>query len=389
MLTVLIAITIKTNAQWVEPSQVSSNSQNVYSLASDGTNIFAGTGSAGVSLSTNDANSWAAVNNGLTSTGISAFAISGSNIFAGGTGIFLSSNNGGSWTPLNNGLTNTNVLSLAISGNNIFAGTNASVFLSTNNGGLWTAANTGCYPGQISALAVSGINIFAGAPNNGVYLSSNNGGLWTHVSNGLTNMDVHSLTTSGTTIFAGTSGGVFISTNNGTLWTAVNNGLTNLNINSLLINGTTIFAGTDDGVFYSNNMGTSWSSFNSGFPANTSVRALTISGTYIFAGIVLSPNGVWRRPLSEATGIVENRDYNSLNLYPNPFSSTTTLQTDKVLKDAILTVYNSFGQQVKQIKNISGQTITLNRDNLPSGFYFIHVTQDNKVISSDKLIITD
>ena len=74
---------------------------------------------------------------------------------------------------------------------------------------------------------------------------------------------------------------------------------------------------------------------------------------------------------------------------PNPFSSLTTLQTDKIFRDATLTVYNSFGQQVKQIKNISGQTIALHRDNLSSGLYFIWLTEDNKVITTDKLVITD
>lgn len=91
---------------------------------------------------------------------------------------------------------------------------------------------------------------------------------------------------------------------------------------------------------------------------------------------------------SVSNGIEENSLQNNLSIYPNPFSSQTTLQTDNFF-NATLTVYNSFGQQVKQIKNISGQTITLNRDNLPSGIYFIQLTQDSKVITTAKLIITD
>lgn len=78
-----------------------------------------------------------------------------------------------------------------------------------------------------------------------------------------------------------------------------------------------------------------------------------------------------------------------VNISPNPFSSLTTLYTDKILKDAILIIYNAYGQQVKQIKNISGQTITLGRDNLPSGLYFIRLIQENKTFISDKLVITD
>jgi len=93
--------------------------------------------------------------------------------------------------------------------------------------------------------------------------------------------------------------------------------------------------------------------------------------------------------ICSTTGIDENNTEKDVFIFPNPFSSTTTVQTDNVFKDATLIVYNLHGQQVKQIKNISGQTVTLHRDNLPMGLYFIHLTQDNKTIMTDKLIITD
>lgn len=78
-----------------------------------------------------------------------------------------------------------------------------------------------------------------------------------------------------------------------------------------------------------------------------------------------------------------------LSIYPNPFSSTTTLKTDLLLKNATLTVYSLLGEQIAQIENLSGLTITLNRHNLPSGIYFIRLTQDNKILSRNKLVITD
>ncbi len=80
---------------------------------------------------------------------------------------------------------------------------------------------------------------------------------------------------------------------------------------------------------------------------------------------------------------------NNFNIYPNPFSSSTTLYTDTFITSATLTVYNSFLQKVKQIKNISGQTIVLDRDNLPNGLYFLQLTQESKTIAVDKIVITD
>jgi hypothetical protein len=56
---------------------------------------------------------------------------------------------------------------------------------------------------------------------------------------------------------------------------------------------------------------------------------------------------------------------------------------------ATLTIYNSYGQNLKQVKSISGQAISLNRDNLPSGLYFISLSEENKIIAVEKLIITD
>jgi len=74
--------------------------------------------------------------------------------------------------------------------------------------------------------------------------------------------------------------------------------------------------------------------------------------------------------------------------YPNPFSLQTTLHTNRPLTNATLSIYNTFGQLVNQMNSISGQTINLQRDNLPAGLYFIHITQENKMICQ-KIIISD
>lgn len=132
---------------------------------------------------------------------------------------------------------------------------------------------------------------------------------------------------------------------------------------------------------------------NNNFLASYRIFAQTLptaAGTYTFEAVY---NGDTCRKNfminCDITGISENKFSSAISVYPNPFSSETTLQTDKFFKDATLTVYSSFGQRVKQINNISGQSIILHRDNLSSGLYFIHLTQDNKTFSTDKLVITD
>jgi hypothetical protein len=86
---------------------------------------------------------------------------------------------------------------------------------------------------------------------------------------------------------------------------------------------------------------------------------------------------------------VENTSENVVSVIPNPFTNATTLQVNDNLKDATLTIYNLNGQILKQVNTISGNLISISRDNLPSGLYFITLTEENKTIAVEKLIITD
>lgn len=79
----------------------------------------------------------------------------------------------------------------------------------------------------------------------------------------------------------------------------------------------------------------------------------------------------------------------SYTIFPNPFFAEATLRTNKIFKNASLIFYNSIGQKVKQIDNITGQEVTLYRDKLPSGLFFLYLTQDNKKITIGKLAITE
>jgi len=78
---------------------------------------------------------------------------------------------------------------------------------------------------------------------------------------------------------------------------------------------------------------------------------------------------------------------NKFSILPNPFSDEAILRTDQQLKNATATITNTFGQQIKQIKNITGKEIKIQRGNLSSGIYFLQLMQENKIILTAKLII--
>ncbi|TND10316.1 MAG: secreted protein containing PKD domain [Bacteroidetes bacterium] len=94
-------------------------------------------------------------------------------------------------------------------------------------------------------------------------------------------------------------------------------------------------------------------------------------------------------PYCKSTGFENLSSPGGITIYPNPASMEITLQTDKPFEDAILILCNSVGQKVKQIKNIFGQTITLNRGNLPGGIYHLCLMQEDKILLSERVIITD
>jgi hypothetical protein len=88
-------------------------------------------------------------------------------------------------------------------------------------------------------------------------------------------------------------------------------------------------------------------------------------------------------------GLNKNLNHTVLAIFPNPCNSKTTIKTTNNFKNTTITIQNTYGKIVKQLKNITDQTISLSIDNIPSGLYFIALQENNKVIAVEKLIITD
>ena len=48
-----------------------------------------------------------------------------------------------------------------------------------------------------------------------------------------------------------------------------------------------------------------------------------------------------------------------------------------------------YGEEIKNFTNIIGNEVKIFKDNLTNGIYFIYITEENKTIATDKLIIYD
>ncbi len=98
-----------------------------------------------------------------------------------------------------------------------------------------------------------------------------------------------------------------------------------------------------------------------------------------------------QQPSASVVGIGNNskNKSNTITIYPNPMTTQATIKTSVVLKNATLSICNIHGQTIRSLNGINGQTIILQKENLPSGVYFIKITQENKIISTEKLILAD
>jgi hypothetical protein len=86
---------------------------------------------------------------------------------------------------------------------------------------------------------------------------------------------------------------------------------------------------------------------------------------------------------------VEAFNQANISIFPNPFSTVATLESNGRFDNMTLWIDNCLGQPVKQIANLSGQKIVFTRENLSSGVYFLRLTQAQRTVSINKILIMD
>ncbi len=91
-----------------------------------------------------------------------------------------------------------------------------------------------------------------------------------------------------------------------------------------------------------------------------------------------------------ATGTSERiHNHHTLKVYPNPFNHSAKIEFDGKIIDCEIIIHNISGHHVKTIRNIEDTKFLLNRGHLPSGLYFIQLFGEGKLLSTNKIMITD
>lgn len=86
---------------------------------------------------------------------------------------------------------------------------------------------------------------------------------------------------------------------------------------------------------------------------------------------------------------ISEKENSNIFVFPNPFSTSTTIAFKNSLTDADIKLYNVYGQEVRSITDFSGDKLKIERENLANGVYYLKVSNDNRASETVKLILKD
>jgi hypothetical protein len=98
---------------------------------------------------------------------------------------------------------------------------------------------------------------------------------------------------------------------------------------------------------------------------------------------------VYVAKLNETTGIEEDSFSEDIKIFPNPFSEYVSLRSNEPLRNTTITLTDVFGKTEKVLGKVNGNSITIYRENLAAGIYFLQLSQNNKIKYSGKIIVSE
>lgn len=100
---------------------------------------------------------------------------------------------------------------------------------------------------------------------------------------------------------------------------------------------------------------------------------------------IFTSSGYWG-----GCGAASDIDYErNIMVFPNPFRYAASVQFQKPVDNAVISIYDSFGQAVSRERNISGSEIKLYRNNLKPGLYFLHISENGILVGAKRIIISN
>lgn len=289
------------------------------------------------------------------------------------------------------------------------------VFRSTTGGGGWTATN-----GNVVLDAGNPLIAITVAPNDAqtvyaattpvatrakLFRTTNSGTTWSNITGTLPNRylidiavhpadrDIAYVTASG----FGTSH-LYRTTDGGATWSDAGAGLPDVPTSAVVIDPGLpdhLYVGNDLGVYVSTNGGGTWSSYSDGLYDATLVMDLSISPSNRAIRAVTHGNGVFERPLLDASVAVRPSpgtlppSFQLMQNYPNPFNPLTTVGFELPERSMVrLSVFDLTGREVAVltdgIREAGAYRVTFDGSRLASGTYVCRL-QAGAYVASRKM----
>lgn len=397
---ILLIFATKVNAQWTITSGPGTANGNI--LYRVGETMYAGT-YAGAYKSTDNGNTWNAINNGLgADRNVYDFCYLDGKLWccAFSSGLYFSTNNGDNWIR-EYGLLSGDAFRVALNNQYVLLSNwnSSGVLSSTNTGSNWVSMNGGSgIPTTTRAFAFNGNKIYA-ASYAGFHIAFLGGTAWTRVNGNLANnsVEMNDMKYFNNKIYITTEAGVWTSSNEGANWTNLNLPLSNIPIKTLSVLDQNIFIGTSDNLYLSTNDGANWNSIYQGLPTSTIIRSIAYNSNYFF--VMLLTGTVYRRPLSDF-GIVGIQNISSqvpdnFNLsqnYPNPFNPTTNINFTVPKSGLVkMIVYDIKGREISTLVNEEmrpgSYKVDFDGSNLSSGIYYYTMTSVDFVETKKMMLV--
>jgi hypothetical protein len=94
--------------------------------------------------------------------------------------------------------------------------------------------------------------------------------------------------------------------------------------------------------------------------------------------------------LCQRTESIENVvHFSGVSITPNPFNQNAVLKIENSPENITIELFNSLGQSVRKIENITSDEIILQRESLSAGFFLLKISKDTRVLFIKKVIVTD
>jgi hypothetical protein len=78
----------------------------------------------------------------------------------------------------------------------------------------------------------------------------------------------------------------------------------------------------------------------------------------------------------------------SLELFPNPMDETSTLKVNNKYNTKInISLVDPTGRVVRDYGQLTTESLTITKNELSSGIYFIQITDDSRVLNRERLIV--